>query len=84
MRARRLKGVVTPGGEIVLREPNDLPPGEVDVIVLYPEPSPRRRRRSAGSHPAFGIWADRPEAQDPMALAASLRDGIEARHDRRD
>ena len=34
-----------------------------------------------GKHTAFGIWADYPEAQDPVAFASKLRENVEKRRD---
>jgi hypothetical protein len=34
-----------------------------------------------GTHSAFGIWADYPEAQDPAAFAKKLRQNMERRQD---
>jgi hypothetical protein len=34
---------------------------------------------ASGEHAAFGIWADYPEAQDPVAFAAKLRQDMEKR-----
>jgi len=36
---------------------------------------------TGGEHVAFGIWADRPEASDPVAFASKLRESIEKRTD---
>ncbi|MBI2302808.1 MAG: hypothetical protein HYU66_28210 [Armatimonadetes bacterium] len=84
MHTRHVRGTVNDGGELVLTNPTALPPGEVDVILLYREPEGRLRRRSKkGKHPAFGIWADRPEAADPAGFAARLRQDLENRSDRR-
>lgn len=33
----------------------------------------------SGAHTAFGIWADYPEANDPAAFAATLRQNMEKR-----
>ena len=32
-------------------------------------------------HSAFGMWANRPEAQDPVAFAEKLRRKVETRQD---
>ena len=39
------------------------------------EPIERNRKCSAGEHPAFGMWADRPEMADPSAYVRELRKG---------
>jgi hypothetical protein len=36
---------------------------------------------ASGEHTAFGIWADYPEASDPVAFAAQIRQKIEKRQD---
>ena len=63
--------------EAVILKLSDLPPdGLAEVHALHrlltvqnrkevPAPS---RPRTAGEHPAFGIWADRPEVQEPGAI----------------
>lgn len=33
----------------------------------------------SGAHVGFGIWADYPEAKDPAAFAAKLRENMEKR-----
>ena len=35
----------------------------------------------SGTHAAFGIWKDYPEAQDPAMFAANLRRRLETRQD---
>jgi hypothetical protein len=37
--------------------------------------------QSRARHPAFGLWADRPETQDTVAFMSGLRYNIEARRD---
>lgn len=37
--------------------------------------------KTSGKRSAFGIWADYPEAQDPVAFAEKLRRQIETRQD---
>jgi hypothetical protein len=39
------------------------------------------RKKAPGKRTAFGMWADRPEAQDPVAFAETLRRKIETRQD---
>ena len=34
---------------------------------------------ASGTHAAFGIWADYPEANDPAVFAATLRENMEKR-----
>ena len=34
-----------------------------------------------GTHSAFGVWADHPEAKDPAAFALKLRQNMERRQD---
>ncbi len=42
---------------------------------------PPSQTEDPGEHAAFGVWADYPEAQDPSAFAAKLRQMIEASQD---
>jgi hypothetical protein len=42
---------------------------------------PTLKPLASGEHTAFGIWADYPEAQDPMAFASKLRKDLEKRQD---
>jgi hypothetical protein len=37
--------------------------------------------QSGTKHPAFGLWADRPETQDTVAFTSTLRRHIEERRD---
>ncbi len=48
--------------------------------ALAEKPSQRRATRPQ-THPAFGIWADRPDVNDPADFAAQLRRQIEDRRD---
>src|SRR5437868_5776447 len=63
MIAVKLKGTVTKDHRLELTIPPSIPPGEVEVIVLHPEPPPRSRVRGHKQpptvHPAAGLWADR-------------------------
>ncbi|MFI5366857.1 MAG: hypothetical protein ACHQ4J_14675 [Candidatus Binatia bacterium] len=66
--------------------PLDIDPGEAEVIILH-----RRAQRPRASkapargthHPAFGLWADRPEAADPVAFVDELRSRIMERRKKR-
>ena len=65
-----------------------LPPESLAEVVRFIEflefktqspvglPSESRAR-----HPAFGLWADRPETQDTVTFTSRLRHNIEARRD---
>lgn len=86
MRAVKLKGEVTGDGRLVLELPEEVEPGPVEVIVLQEArkaPSSPRKRAGKIVHPAFGMWADREEAQDPGSFAAELRRKLEQRADSR-
>jgi hypothetical protein len=37
--------------------------------------------KSTARHPAFGLWADRPETQDTTSFTSTLRRSIEERRD---
>jgi len=39
------------------------------------------RKKASGKLSGFGMWANRPEAQDPIAFAEALRRKIEMRQD---
>jgi len=41
-------------------------------------------KRTVAQHPAFGIWADREDIQDPVKFARELRRKVERRQDRDD
>ncbi len=85
MLAVKLRGQVTGDGQLIVELPEDLEPGPVEVIVLQePKAAGRPRRTAAAGHPAFGMWADREEARDPVAFAAELRRRIEHGADRRE
>jgi hypothetical protein len=36
---------------------------------------------ASGTHAGFGIWADYPEAQDPVSFSLKLRQNMERRRD---
>jgi len=74
--------------ETVILKLSNLPPdglAEVARFIDFPQfrtgIMPRSSRAHAGEHPAFGIWADRPEAQDPAQFTERLRRTIETRQD---
>jgi hypothetical protein len=85
MIAVKLKGTVTKDHRLELTMPPSVPPGEVEVIVLHPEPHPRSRVRRHKQppmvHPAAGLWADREDIGDTIAFVSQLRQRVEARHD---
>jgi hypothetical protein len=85
MIAVKLKGTVTKDHRLELTIPPSVPPGEVEVIVLHPEPPPRSRVRGhkqpPTAHPAAGMWADREEIGDTITFVSQLRQRVEARHD---
>jgi len=72
--------------EFVLRQLEMLPPDRLQEVAQFIEflqfQSGRAgRRKISGKRTAFGIWADYPEAQDPIAFAENLRRQIETRQD---
>jgi len=83
MQAVKLKGKVTENQRLVMEVPGEIPPGPVEVIVLFEEAGRPRKRGTGGpeKHPMFGMWADRPEAADPVDFTKRLRRGIERRKD---
>jgi hypothetical protein len=85
MIAVKLKGTVTKDHRLELTMPPSVPPGEVEVIVLHPEPPPRSRVRGRKQpptvHPAAGMWADREDIGDTITFVSQLRQRFEARHD---
>jgi len=85
MIAVKLKGTVTKDHRLELNMPASVPPGEVEVIVLHPEPPPRPRLRGGAQpatiHPAAGIWADREDIGDTVTFVSQLRHRLETRHD---
>ncbi len=54
MRAHRIKTHVTPNQPLVVPLPADMPEGDVEVIVLYPEPA--SRSGSFSSLREFDAW----------------------------
>ena len=87
MIAVKLKGTVTEDHRLELTMPSSVPPGEVEVIVLHPEPEEksqlRGRRLRHDVHPAAGIWADREDLGDTVEFVSKLRRRLETRHDAR-
>ena len=74
--------------EAVILKLSDLPPDGLAEVAASstsysskPERSPVPRVTHAGEHPAFGIWVDRPEVQDPVQFTEHLRRSIETRQD---
>jgi hypothetical protein len=82
MFATKLKGHVTAKRQLVVELPNTVAPGAVEVIVLQDEPPVvvKSRKTKGTAHPAFGLWAKRPETEDSATYAATLRRQIENRH----
>ena len=56
-------------------------PASSTSCVSKPKTSPVPREHAVGEHPAFGMGADRPEAQDPVQFTEHLRRAIETRQD---
>jgi hypothetical protein len=73
--------------DFIMRQLEKLPPdGLVEVsqfieFLQFQSRQPAKRVSAAHKYAAFGIWADRPEAQDPAVLAQKLRQQIEKRQD---
>jgi len=61
---------------LTLAIPLEIEPGEAEVIVLHRGAKPARKRAPLARithHPAFGLWAKRAEAADPVAFVEELR-----------
>lgn len=74
--ATRFKVRVPPSRRVTLSVPAEVEPGEAEVIVLHRRAKPAGRkaaRSKSRQHPAFGLWASRPEAADPVAFVDELR-----------
>jgi hypothetical protein len=84
MIAAKLKGTVTKDHRLELKVPRSVPPGEVEVIVLYPEPPEkpkyRARKLNPNVHPAAGIWANREDIGNTVEFVSKLRRRLETRH----
>ena len=75
--------------EAVILKLSDLPPDGLAEVARFIDflqfktgivsrGTPRAR---SGEHPAFGIWADRTETQEPRQFTEHLRRTIETRQD---
>jgi hypothetical protein len=74
--------------EAVILKLSNLPPDGlaevarfIDFLQFKTGLVTRTSRARVGEHPAFGIWADRPEIQDPVQYTEHLRRTIETRQD---
>ena len=75
--ATRMKIRVPNNRRITL--PLDVTPGEAEIVVFHSRPTPVARRGSARvghAHPAFGMWAERADIEDPVAFVNTLRRSI--------
>ena len=83
MHTTRLKGHVTPDRKLIVNVPVEVQPGDVDVILLQEGARAKAEepRQGPQAHPAFGLWADRPNLNDPAEYAAQLRRQLESRAD---
>jgi hypothetical protein len=85
MIAVKVKGNVTRDHRLELQLPSSVPPGEVEVIVLRPEPpetpKPVKRKPQPDLHPAAGVWADREDICDTVTFVSKLRGRLETRQD---
>jgi hypothetical protein len=72
--------------DLVFQRLDKLSPNELVEVaqfiefLLFREEQPISTS-TGGEHVAFGIWANRPEANDPVAFASKLRESIEKRTD---
>ena len=74
--ATRFKVRVPPNRRVVLAVPAEVEPGEAEVIVLHQRAKPSRGKGAQSKsrqHPAFGLWASRPETADPVEFVNELR-----------
>lgn len=80
--------MVTPvSKEQILQQIESLSPGSLVEVarflefLQFQEEKLVVRKKASRKLSAFGIWANRPEAQDPVAFAEALRRKIEMRQD---
>lgn len=64
--------------ETIFRQLDQLPPNRLMEVAQFIEFLQSRtqqpaRRKSSRKYSAFGIWADYPEAQNPVEFASKLR-----------
>ena len=72
--------------EFLLQQLEKLPPEGLAEVAKFIEFLQFRQQKpvqkvAQGKHTAFGIWANRPEAADPVAFAQTIRQRIEKRQD---
>ncbi len=74
--------------ETIIQKVAGLPPDGLAAVMRFIEswelkvrPPASVPTLRAGEHPAFGLWADRTDIQDPAAFAQQLRRTIEERRD---
>ncbi|KAF0106281.1 MAG: hypothetical protein FD146_2708 [Anaerolineaceae bacterium] len=73
--------------EVLLRQIEELTPGGLTEVAQFIEflqfraQQPARKPVSKRNHPAFGVWADHPEAGDPVSFGMKLRQRLETRRD---
>ena len=83
MIAAKLKGTVSQDHRLELEVPPSIPPGKVEVIILYLAPPEKRKKRAPKLtphvHPAAGIWADRTGIGDTIAFVSQLRHRLKTR-----
>jgi hypothetical protein len=70
--------------EFIYRQLDTLPTDALAEVAQFIEFLQFRGQQSLkslalGEHAAFGIWADYPEAKDPVAFASKLRQDMEKR-----
>ena len=82
MSATKLRGKITRDHRLLVHIPEELAPGDVEVILLriWHKSQPRRTRRRV-NHPAFGIWAKRADVGDTSSFAEQVRRRVEQRAD---
>jgi hypothetical protein len=72
--------------EQVLQQIEALPPDRLAEVarflefLQFQEEKLVVRKKASGKLTGFGMWADYPEAQDPVAFAQKLRQQVGMRH----
>ena len=81
MYATKLRGQITRDRRLIIKVPRDVTEGAVEVILLQAAGKPKQRAPRGSKHPAFGIWAKRPDITDTVSFATELRCRVETRTD---
>ena len=82
MKTVTFKVMIPADRQLHLMVPEDIPPGEAEIVVIAPEDAPTKGM-TAGDllrSPLFGIWKDRTDIGDSLEFARKLRAEAERRH----